>query len=571
MAGFVNRQQEVLTPYPNGDGSKIPFHSRIGTKLIVGFLIIATITGSLGYLGLNYAQTVGEKFHLLEQQTLPIIDSLKEMKVAALNIEADTNEFGFTPGVSRDKALQELTEQKNKFNENFNIYEDFVNKYFPDETDLKESIHNATNAFFQTSNKLVELRQSALASAPTLSPSPAPEALTIEKETAENALFKAIDTAIANEIEEIKNRSKAVDAAINSSSLVTLSSIIMSVIVAVVFGLFFSRYISNPISNLKQASIQIGKGDYVTACKFLSKTHRGDEIGKLSSEIEKMRQSIESMKTNLDALVDQRTKELEIKNQELFEREKDLERINKELVNTELAKEEFISMVSHELKTPLTPLKMYAEILLKTNRFGVLNEKQLKAVKMILNNVSKLELLINDIFDVYKLDIGRLKLNKKSIEVTRLVQENVAELEPLTEDKQIEFKAEIIPPSDKVNVLCDQKRIEQVIANLVKNSIDFVPKTGGRITIRAETDETTQNVTFTVEDNGIGIPLEKMDNLFKTFYQVDTSLTRKHGGTGLGLVICKGIIENHGGKLWIDRNYTHGTSIKFTLPIASNL
>jgi len=284
-----------------------------------------------------------------------------------------------------------------------------------------------------------------------------------------------------------------------------------------------------------------------------------------------MRQSIESMKTNLDALVDQRTKELEIKNQELFKREEDLERINIELVKTELAKEEFLSMVSHELKTPLTPLKMYAEILLKTNRFGVLNEKQLKAVKMILNNVSKLELLINDIFDVYKLDIGRLKLNKKSIEVTRLVQENVAELEPITDDKQIEFKAEIIPPSDKVNVLCDQKRIEQVIANLVKNSIDFVPKTGGRITIRAETDETTQNVTFTVEDNGIGIPVDKMDNLFKTFYQVDTSLTRKHGGTGLGLVICKGIIENHGGNLWIDRNYTHGTSIKFTLPITSNL
>ena len=91
-----------------------------------------------------------------------------------------------------------------------------------------------------------------------------------------------------------------------------------------------------------------------------------------------MNQSNESMKTNLDALVDQRTKELEIKNQELFEREKNLERINKELVNTELAKEEVISMVNHELKTPLTTLKMYAKILLKTNRFGVLNEKQRK-------------------------------------------------------------------------------------------------------------------------------------------------------------------------------------------------
>ena len=179
-------------------------------------------------------------------------------------------------------------------------------------------------------------------------------------------------------------------------------------------------------------------------------------------------------------------------------------------------------------------------------------------------------MLINDIFDVYKLDIGRLKLNKKSIEVTRLVQDNLSELKPITKDKRIEFSTEIIPPADSVNVFCDSKRIEQVISNLVKNSVDFVPEKGGKIMIRAETDETSKNVTFTVEDNGIGIPLEKMDNLFKTFYQVDTTLSRKHGGTGLGLVICKGIIEDHGGKIWIDRDYTKGTSIKFTLPIASS-
>ena len=79
----MKRQQEVVSLYPNGNGGKIPFHSRIGTKLIVGFLIIATITGSLGYLGLNYAQTVGEKFDLLQKQTLPTINSLGQMKVAS--------------------------------------------------------------------------------------------------------------------------------------------------------------------------------------------------------------------------------------------------------------------------------------------------------------------------------------------------------------------------------------------------------------------------------------------------------------------------------------------------------
>ena len=134
--------------YPNGNDIKIPFHSRIGTKLIVGFLIIATITGSVGYLSLNYAQTVGEKFDLLQKQTLPTINSLGQIKVAALNIEADTNEI-FIPGVNRDKLLQDLTEQKNKFNEGLNMYEDFVNKYFPDETNLNESIRKAAMYSFK--------------------------------------------------------------------------------------------------------------------------------------------------------------------------------------------------------------------------------------------------------------------------------------------------------------------------------------------------------------------------------------------------------------------------------------
>ena len=271
------------------------------------------------------------------------------------------------------------------------------------------------------------------------------------------------------------------------------------------------------------------------------------------------------------------TKALEFKNDELTETEKDLRRANEELVNTETAKEEFLSMISHELKTPLTPLKMYAEMLLKIKSVGELNEKQLKAMKMILRSISQLELLINDIFDVYKLDIGKLKLNKKVVQVASLVKENTPELELLMRDKQIQFNAKIISPSEKVNVLCDPRRVGQVLANLIKNSVDFVPEKGGRITIRTEADYSKQTndgnsnyVVFTIEDNGSGIPFEKITNLFKKFYQVDTSTKRKHGGTGLGLAICKGIVEGHGGKIWVDTKHTQGTSIKFTLPVADS-
>ena len=141
------RTTRVLRLYPNGNGGKIPFHSRIGTKLIVGFLIIATITGSVGYLSLYYSQTVAEKFHELVLQSLPTMEFLKEIKVAALHIETATNEYVFIPG-NRNKYLQEINEQKNKFNQNLNKYEDLVDKYFPMKK-TNESIQHIGAQFFK--------------------------------------------------------------------------------------------------------------------------------------------------------------------------------------------------------------------------------------------------------------------------------------------------------------------------------------------------------------------------------------------------------------------------------------
>jgi signal transduction histidine kinase len=113
-------------------------------------------------------------------------------------------------------------------------------------------------------------------------------------------------------------------------------------------------------------------------------------------------------------------------------------------------------------------------------------------------------------------------------------------------------------------VVCDRKRIDQVVANLVKNSVDFVPEKTGRIVVRVE--EGGPDVVFSVEDNGIGIPADKADRLFEKFYQVDTSAKRKFGGSGLGLPISKGIVEAHGGRIWVDKEFRGGAAIRFALP-----
>jgi len=244
----------------------------------------------------------------------------------------------------------------------------------------------------------------------------------------------------------------------------------------------------------------------------------------------------------------------------------ELRKYNEELLTVERSKDEFMSMINHELKTPLVPIKGYTDMLLMPKIMGDLNEKQKKAINSISYNIGKLELLISDILDVYKLDMGKFKLSKKDVDVNQLITSNMLEFKPLADQKNIKIDADI-----QYNgvVYCDQRRIDQVITNLIKNAIDFVPADIGMIMLHVSKKE--NQIIFSVEDNGIGIPANKVDGLFKKFYQIDTSMSRKHGGTGLGLAISKGIIEAHGGEMWVDREYTGGAKFIFTLPIKDRI
>jgi signal transduction histidine kinase len=368
----------------------------------------------------------------------------------------------------------------------------------------------------------------------------------------ENSWFLITSLGTESAFEEVSNLR-------NIFILVTLVVLANSAIAV----FYMSRIISKPIMKLKDAAISIAHGNLNIPFKpFSSK----DEIGELAKQFERMRNGIKKY-----------TDELTMK-------EKTLRQLNDELIANDRAKEEFISMVSHELRTPLVPIKLYSEMLLKPRIIGVLNKKQKKAVETINKNMLKQEQLVEDMLDVFKLDMGTLHLAKQEIEIFHLVSNIVSDLKSFTIEKQIEITYDISTPSIRT-VFCDGRRIEQVFTNLIKNSIDFVPDKTGKIKVRAQEVqygssnnmhntfeyETNSNlgartVMFSVEDNGIGISHQNADNLFKKFYQIDTSVTRKHGGTGLGLAICKGIVEAHGGKIWIDKNYTAGTAIRFTIP-----
>jgi len=150
---------------------------------------------------------------------------------------------------------------------------------------------------------------------------------------------------------------------------------------------------------------------------------------------------------------------------------------------------------------------------------------------------------------------------KEKFSVNEFLDEAVKDYKIMTQEKNIQITSKI---NGQVSLYSDKKRLDQVLDNLSRNSIDFVAKDTGTIQIIVE--KSLDEVLFTVKDNGKGISEEAQKKLFTRFYQADVSITRRHGGTGLGLAICKGIVEGLGGKIWLESELGKGTNVYFTIP-----
>jgi signal transduction histidine kinase len=231
-----------------------------------------------------------------------------------------------------------------------------------------------------------------------------------------------------------------------------------------------------------------------------------------------------------------------------------------EAKETDIAKDEFLSMITHELKTPLVPIQGYVDILLGEH-LGPLTEKQKDRLKIIKSSSESLLRIISDLLDAQKLELGKLVVKKENHDIKDTIEKAVESLQP----RAIENKVTINQHLDKkIIVPHDPERIRQVLTNLLKNSLDVVEPNSGLIEIYVE--DSPKEVKISVKDNGPGIPQENQEDLFKKFYQVDTSLTREVGGSGLGLAICKGLVEGHGGTILAESTSGTGAIFSFTLP-----
>ena len=245
-------------------------------------------------------------------------------------------------------------------------------------------------------------------------------------------------------------------------------------------------------------------------------------------------------------------------------REKQIEQQLKDLRKLSLVKDEFLAMITHELKTPLVPIKGFSDIML-SEYLGPINEKQRERLSVIRASADMLLELISDILDSQKIELGQLHLNKQVHNLSEIINETIIQMKP-----KLDLNGVIITTDLKaMHCLCDKTRITQVMSNLISNALDFCPKQSGKIHIRSYPESIYAKIMIT--DNGIGISKDNLEKIFVKFYQVDTKSTREHRGSGLGLAVCKGIVEAHGGKIWVEsQGRNKGAEIHILLPRHSN-
>lgn len=225
-------------------------------------------------------------------------------------------------------------------------------------------------------------------------------------------------------------------------------------------------------------------------------------------------------------------------------------------------KNEFISIVSHELRTPLTAIRGSLG-LLATGIYDSKPEKARRMLEIALTDSERLVRLVNDILDLERLDSGQVALEKTVCDAAQLMQQAVETLQPIANQAAITLR--VIPVSAQVWAAPDA--IIQTLTNLLSNAIKFSPA-NSTITLKAQPQ--LDGVLFQVQDQGRGIPADKLQAIFGRFQQVDVSDSRQKGGTGLGLAICQSIIQQHNGRIWAESTLGEGSTFYFTLSNAAH-
>lgn len=246
--------------------------------------------------------------------------------------------------------------------------------------------------------------------------------------------------------------------------------------------------------------------------------------------------------------------------QHVQERTQDLQRALERLSELSQLKANFVANISHELRTPLTHLKGYLD-LLSSEGLGPINNQQAHALNILLRAEERLENLIENLIQFSLVSRGELNLTIDPINLEDLIRENIQRLRNRADAKQISLSADL--PEGLSMVRGDREKLGWVVLQLMDNALKFTPP-GKKVWIKVFHEDGMVHVA--IYDEGIGIPQDRLDEIFELFHQLDGSATRKYGGTGLGLAMVQQIVKAHGSEVYVASTKDQGSCFSFSLP-----
>ena len=335
--------------------------------------------------------------------------------------------------------------------------------------------------------------------------------------------------------------------------------------IGLLLTLIFTRVLIQPIEKLVSATEGVAKGELTQRVDIRSR----DEIGDLARAFNQMIIQLKDSRSDLERKVEERTHQLEENIEELNQArlstlkmledlqstKRELEMINRELKEMDEGRSKFIGVASHELKTPLTAIKANIDFIL-SEREGKVPEYLRSYLLTIQRNTNRIQGTMDHMLDLTRIKSGHLLLDQEPILLFEVVGGYINEIKPV--DKKLSIQTDI--PKD-LFVYADRNRLHDIFINLLSNAFKFTSD-GGQVSIMASQKD--DHILHEIRDTGMGIPEDKLQKIFEEFYQIEGG---KYGGTGLGLAIAKRVIEEHGGKIWVESQLGKGSIFYFTLPI----
>jgi signal transduction histidine kinase len=366
----------------------------------------------------------------------------------------------------------------------------------------------------------------------------------------------------------VEKRMKSIYQIEKKSQRNTFILIAVSLLFVTILILSVIRNITSVLRELKLAARKISKGGtgiqlenmpqgvIANLAKSILQIDRNNlALAKAASEIGKGNFNVTVTPRSEEDLLGKSIKKMK---QDLLKFNSQKDRIQRETLALVHQRDELFSVTSHELKTPLTSLKAYTQLLLMDTPGINTGQRKIVLEKMD-KQISKLVGLINDLLDDSRLQYGHLNYNKKPVKLNNLISDVVSEIQLGTKEHRIIFQKNV-----NVTVNADSDRIGQVVTNLLINAVKYSP---GSREIIVRLDKTDKTVICSVRDFGHGIKKEEQNKIFDRFYRVSGNNLNTYPGLGLGLFISKEIIEKHDGKLWLESEYGKGSTFYFELPL----